>query len=97
MKAMKLTMKTVPLRLGAGEGDYKVRLNEQVVDLVHASVSRRWPGSDVGKRFAVEAVLRDWLRLTGEAEMPAVMPEPTVPLERIRSGYRQAVELPVVV
>ena len=96
MKAMKLTMKTVPLRLGTGEGDYKVRLNEQVVDLVQGAVSRRWPGSDVGKRFAVEAVLRDWLRLTGEAEMPSVMPEPTVPLERIRSGYHQRVQLPVV-
>jgi len=89
MKAMTLTMKTVPLRLGAGEGDYKVRLNEQVVDLVQGAVSRRWPGSMVGKRFAVEAVLRDWLRLTGEAEMPAVLPEPTVPLDRIRSGNHQ--------
>ena len=92
MRAMKLTMRTVPLQLGTGASDYKIRLNEQVVELVHASVSRRWPGSDVGKRFAVEAVLRDWLRLTGEAEMPTVMPEPTVPLERIRSG----VQLPVV-
>jgi hypothetical protein len=89
---MKLTMRTVPLQLGTGASDYKVRLNEQVVELVHASVSRRWPGSDVGKRFAVEAVLRDWLRMTGEAEMPTVMPEPTVPLDRIRSG----VQLPVV-
>ena len=96
MRAMKLTMKTVPLCLGTGESDYKVRLNEHVVELVHASVSRRWPGSDVGKRFAVEAVLRDWLRLTGEAKMPSVMPEPTVPLERIRSGYQQRVQLPVV-
>ena len=96
MKAMKLTMRTVPLRLGTGDSDYKVRLNEQVVTLVHASVSRRWPWSDVGKRFAVEAVLRDWLRLTGEAEMPSVMPEPTVPLGRIRSGFHQQVELPVV-
>jgi hypothetical protein len=92
MRAMKLTMRTVPLQLGTGASDYKVRLNEQVVELVHASVSRRWPGSDVGKRFAVEAVLRDWLRMTGEAEMPTVMPEPTVPLDRIRSG----VQLPVV-
>jgi len=89
---MKLTMRTVPLQLGTGASDYKVRLNEQVVELVHASVSRRWPGSDVGKRFAVEAVLRDWLRMTGEAEMPTVMPEPTVPLDRIRSG----IQLPVV-
>jgi len=96
MRAMKLTMRTVPLQLGTGASDYKVRLNEQVVELVHASVSRRWPGSDVGKRFAVEAVLRDWLRLTGEAEMPTVMPEPTVPVERIRNGYHQRVELPVV-
>ena len=92
MRAMKLTMRTVPLQLGTGDSDYKVRLNEQVVELVHASVSRRWPGSDVGKRFAVEAVLWDWLRLTGEAEMPTVMPEPTVPVERIRSG----IQLPVV-
>ena len=89
---MKLTMKTVPLQLGAGDGDYKVRLNEQVVDLVHASVARRWPGTNVGKRFALEAVLRDWLRLTGEAEMPMVLPEPSVPVDRIRSG----VQLPVV-
>ena len=96
MRAMKLTMRTVPLQLGTGDSDYKVRLNEQVVELVHASVSRRWPGSDVGKRFAVEAVLRDWLRLTGEAEMPTVMPEPTVPVERIRNGYHQKVELPMV-
>jgi hypothetical protein len=93
---MKLTMKTVPLQLGTGDSDYKVRLNEQVVELVHASVSRRWPGSDVGKRFAVEAVLRDWLRLTGEAELPTVMPEPTVPVERIRNGFHQRVEPPVV-
>ena len=89
MRAMKLTMRTVSLQLGTGASDYKVRLNEQVVELVHASVSRRWPGSDVGKRFAVEAVLRDWLRLTGEAEMPTVMPEPAVPVERIRNGYHQ--------
>ena len=97
MKAMKLTIRTVPLKLGTGDSDYKVRLNEQVVTLVHSSVSRRWHVSDVGKRFAVEAVLRDWLRLTGEAEMPSVMPEPTVPLERIRSGSHQVVELPVVI
>ena len=89
MRAMKLTMRTVPLQLGTGDRDYKVRLNEQVVELVHASVSRRWAGSDVGKRFAVEAVLRDWLRLTGEAEMPMVMPEPAVPVARIRNGYHQ--------
>ena len=69
-----------------------MRLNEQVVDVVPASVSWRWRGRNVGKRFAVEAVLRDWLRLTGEAEMPMVLPEPSVPVDRIRSG----VQLPVV-
>jgi hypothetical protein len=83
---MKLTMKTLPLRLGAGSGDYKVRLNEEVVDLVHASVSRRWVGADVGRRFAVEAVLRDWLRLTGESDMPVLIPPAPVPCEAIAHG-----------
>jgi hypothetical protein len=83
---MKLTMKTTPLRLGSGGSDYKVRLNEEVVDMVHASVSRRWAGVDVGKRFAVEAVLRDWLRLTGESDMPVVIPPAPVPTEAIAHG-----------
>ena len=83
---MKLTMKTTPLRLGVGSGDYKVRLNEEVVDMVHASVSRRWSGVDVGRRFAVEAVLRDWLRLTGESDMPAIIPAAQVPVEAIAHG-----------
>lgn len=83
---MKLTMKTVPLKLGAGSGDYKVRLNEDVVDMVHASVSRRWLGAEVGRRFAVEAVLRDWLRLTGESDMPVIIPPASVPVEAIAHG-----------
>ncbi len=89
---MRLTMKTTPLTLGSGGSDYKVRLNEEVVDMVHASVSRRWAGVDVGKRFAVEAVLRDWLRLTGESDMPAVIPPPPVPPEAILHGSGRAVK-----
>jgi hypothetical protein len=83
---MKLTMKTTPLSLGAGSGDYKVRLNQEVVSMVHASVARRCSGVDVGRRFAVEAVLRDWLRLNGESDMPPVIPTAPVPPEAITHG-----------
>jgi hypothetical protein len=89
---MKLTMKTTPLSLGGGAGDYKVRLNQEVVGLVHASVSRRWSGVDVGRRFAVEAVLRDWLRLNGESDMPVVIPPAPVPPEAIVHGTGRAVK-----
>lgn len=83
---MRLTMKTTPLALGSGSGDYKVRLNQEVVSMVHASVSRRWSGVEVGRRFAIEAVLRDWLRLNGESDMPAVIPAASVPTESITHG-----------
>jgi hypothetical protein len=89
---MRLTMKTTPLILGTGGSDSKIRLNEQVVNMVHASVSRRWAGVDVGKRFAVEAVLRDWLRLNGESNMPVVIPPATVPVEAIVHGTGRAVK-----
>lgn len=88
---MKLTMRTAPLALGIGSGDYKVRLNQEVVSMVHASVSRRWQGAEVGRRFAVEAVLRDWLRLNGESDMPVVIPPATVPPEAILHGSGRAV------
>lgn len=83
---MKLTMKTTPLSLGAGSGDYKMRLNQEVVCMVHASVARRWAGAEVGRRFAVEAVLRDWLRLNGESDMPVLIPPATVPTDAIAHG-----------
>ena len=89
---MRLTMKTTPLTFGAGNSDSKVRLNAEVVNMVHASVSRRWDGVDVGKRFAVEAVLRDWLRLNGESDMPVVIPPATVPVEAIVHGTGRAVK-----
>lgn len=89
---MKLTMKTTPLALGIGRGDYKVRLNQEVVAMVHASVSRRWQGAEVGRRFAVEAVLRDWLRMNGESDMPVVIPPAPVPPEAIAHGTGRAVK-----
>ncbi len=89
---MRLTMKTTPLTLGTGGSDSKIRLNEQVVNMVHASVARRWAGVDVGKRFAVEAVLRDWLRLTGESDMPVVIPPAPVPTNAILHGSGRAVK-----
>ncbi len=88
---MKLTMKTTPLTFGTGNSDSKVRLNPEIVNMVHASVSRRWQGVDVGKRFAVEAVLRDWLRLNGESDMPVVIPPAPVPTRAILHGSGRAV------
>jgi hypothetical protein len=89
---MRLTMKTTPLTFGAGNSDSKIRLNPEIVNMVHASVSRRWDGVDVGKRFAVEAVLRDWLRLNGESDMPMVIPPAKVPVEAIVHGSGRAVK-----
>jgi hypothetical protein len=89
---MKLTMKTTPLTFGGGNTDNKIRLNPEVVSMVHASVSRRWDGVDVGRRWAVEAVLRDWLRMNGESDMPAVIPPPPVPPEAILHGSGRAVK-----
>jgi hypothetical protein len=88
---MKLTMKTTPLTFGTGNSDSKIRLNPEIVNMVHGSVNRRWNGVDVGKRFAVEAVLRDWLRQNGESDMPVVIPPAPVPPEAILHGSGRAV------
>jgi hypothetical protein len=76
-----LTVRRLPVQLNnEGAQPYKLRLDPALAKLVQDNLQLRHPSVRVGKRFAVEFALQEWLYSRG-----LVRNDPGVALERNRS------------
>jgi hypothetical protein len=60
-----LTSRRLPMWVEPSADNLKYRLDSNLVRLVHDNVALRYPRLKVGKRFALELALTQWLHAEG--------------------------------
>lgn len=71
-----LTIRRLPvLGFQRSPQECKQRLDANLARMVQEQVQRRHPGLRVGKRFALEWVLLQWLHAEGLMRQPVVLPD----------------------
>lgn len=72
-----LTARKLPMWVEPAADNLKYRLDSNLVRLVHDAVSIRNPGLRIGKRFALELALTQWLHNEGlvrdRVEVPTLL------------------------
>ena len=70
-----LTARRLPMWMEPSKDNLKYRLDSNLVRLVHDSISLRHPRVKIGRRFALELALSQWLHSEGLMRERVEVPE----------------------